>query len=198
MAAPSDSFSLDEPLTRFVEDIAERTPTPGGGSVAAVIVGMAAALVEMGARFSDDWPEANGIVAQAAALRARVIPLAQADAEAYADALAALRLPKDQDPERRDFELGRALSRAADVPLEIAEVAADVAELAARVVELGNPNLRGDAATGAALAAAGARAAANLVTINLGMTANDARLERARRLVDASSAATARALAAST
>jgi formiminotetrahydrofolate cyclodeaminase len=159
---------------------------------------MAAALVEMGARFSDDWPEANGIVAQAAALRARAIPLAQADAEAYADALAALRLPKDQDSERRDFELGRALSRAADVPLEIAEVAADVAELAARVVELGNPNLRGDAATGAALAEAGARAAANLVTINLGMTANDARLERARRLVDATSAATARALAAST
>ena len=54
------------------------------------------------------------------------------------------------------------------VPLEIAAIGARVAQLAVRVAEAGNPNLRGDAVTGAVLAAASARSAACLVDINVG------------------------------
>ncbi len=39
--------------------------------------------------------------------------------------------------------------------------------MAARLAETGNPNLRGDAVTGAVLAAASARSAASLVDINV-------------------------------
>jgi len=175
--------------------VAAETSAPGGGSVAAVVTAFAAALVAMAARFSrEQWEEAGGAVAQAEALRTRVLPLADEDAEAYETVLEALRLPPDIGPDRRDEALGAALSRAADVPLAIAEAALDVATLAAELAERGNPNLRGDAATAALLAEAAVRATANLLEINLGTREGDERLKRARELVDASRRITRRIL----
>jgi formiminotetrahydrofolate cyclodeaminase len=187
---------LDTPLAELLDMVAAKTAAPGGGSAAALGVAMGAGLVAMAARFSVDWDGAGGALAQAEALRARVAPLAQADAEAYAEALEVLRRPGDGDADERDRRIGDALSRAAEVPLQIAAVAADVAELAADVVELGNPNLRGDAAAAAILAEAGARIAANLVTINLTMHEEDERVARALALADAATRAAKRAVAA--
>ena len=63
-------------------------------------------------------------------------------------------------------------------PLEIAALGAQVAGLAVRVAEAGNPNLRGDAVTGAVLAAASARSAASLVDINVRLGELDPELSR--------------------
>lgn len=184
-------------LGDFLEEVSARTPAPGGGSVAAIAGAMAAGLTSMAARFSEEyWPDARGAVAQAETLRSRLAFLAQVDADAYEEALATFRLPKDVAPAERDAAIGLALSHAADVPLQVAEVATDVAELAALVAEHGNPNLRGDAAAAALLAEAVARAAANLVAINLGVTAEDERIARSHRIVEAAAAAAKRALAA--
>lgn len=175
--------------------VAAETSAPGGGSVAAVVTAFAAALVAMAARFSrEHWEDAAGVVAQAETLRQKVLPLADEDAEAYETVLEALRLPPDIGPDRRDEALGAALSRAADVPLAIAEAALDVATLAAELAERGNPNLRGDVATAALLAEAAVRATANLVEINLGTREGDERLQRARELVETSRRITRRIL----
>jgi methenyltetrahydrofolate cyclohydrolase len=175
--------------------VAAETSAPGGGSVAAVVTAFAAALVAMAARFSrEHWEDAPGVVAQAETLRQKVLPLADEDAEAYETVLEALRLPPDIGPDRRDETLGAALSRAADVPLAIAEAALDVATLAAELAERGNPNLRGDVATAALLAEAAVRATANLVEINLGTREGDERLQRARELVEVSRRITRRIL----
>ncbi len=185
------SQTVDELLAT----VAAETSAPGGGSVAAVVTAFAAALTAMAARFArEQWEDAGGAVAQAEALRTRVLPLADEDAEAYETVLEALRLPPDIGPDRRDEALGAALSRAADVPLEIAEVALDVVTLAAELSERGNPNLRGDAATAALLAEAAVRATANLVEINLGTREGDERLKRARELTEASRRITRRIL----
>jgi methenyltetrahydrofolate cyclohydrolase len=185
------SQTVDELLAT----VAAETSAPGGGSVAAVVTAFAAALVAMAARFSrEHWEDAAGVVAQAETLRQKVLPLADEDAEAYETVLEALRLPPDIGPDRRDEALGAALSRAADVPLAIAEAALDVATLAAELAERGNPNLRGDAATAALLAEAAVRATANLVEINLGTREGDDRLKRARELVEASRRITRRIL----
>jgi methenyltetrahydrofolate cyclohydrolase len=183
MAAPLGFSS--QTVADFCDTVAAETSAPGGGSVAAVVGGMAAALAAMAARFSkEQWEDSGGVVAQAEALRARLLPLAEEDARAYEDVLVALRLPKDVKEEVRDAAIGDALSRAADVPMAIAEAAADVATLAAELAERGNPNLRGDAATAALLAEAAVRASANLVEINLATREGDERLERARELVE--------------
>jgi formiminotetrahydrofolate cyclodeaminase len=189
--------SSREPLKEFLDAIAAETPAPGGGSVAAVVTEMAAALAAMVARFSrEQWDGARGAVAQAEALRKRAAPLAQEDADAYEAVLAALRMPKDLEPEVRNALIGETLSRAADVPLRIAETAADVAELGATIAEHGNPNLRGDAAAAAVLGEAAARVAANLVEINLATTEQDERIGRARELTVSAAVAARRATSA--
>jgi formiminotetrahydrofolate cyclodeaminase len=177
---------LDKSLRVFLEDIAARTSAPGGGAVAAVAAAMAAALVEMAAQFSSKhWSEAADAAARARGLRERVGPLAQADAEAYAAVIEARGGPGYDE----------ALSRAADVPLAIAETAAAVGELAAELAASGNPHLRGDATTAALLAEASARSAVNLVEINLAERNGDGRIARARELASAAGAAAKRSLA---
>ena len=189
--------SSDESVEDFLDSIAAETPAPGGGSVAAVVVEMAASLAAMAARFAGQhWDGAAGALAQAEALRARAAPLAQEDAEAYEAVLTAMRMPRDLEAEVRNTLIGDTLSRAADAPLRIAETAADVAELGATLAEEGNPNLRGDAAAAALLSEAAARAAANLVEINLATTETDERIGRARELAHAAHVAAERALAA--
>ena len=171
------------PLGRFMDMVASREPTPGGGASAAVAVALAAALTAMAARFSaDHLADAETIADRAEELRNRVMPLAQADAVAYGRVLDANRTPRDDDEKRR--RIREALSEAADVPLSIAEVGVEVAGNAARLVEEGNPNLRGDAVTAAALAKAGVHAAATLVEINVSAGgADDDRLSRVDQLL---------------
>ena len=173
----------DMPFEELLDTIAAETPAPGGGSVAAFVAEMAASLAAMAARFAHDWDGAAGAVAQAETLRQRAAPLADEDAVAYENVLTALRMPQELEPEVRNTLIGETLSRAADVPLAIAECAASVAELAAEIAVCGNPNLRGDAAAAAILAASAARVAANLVEINLSTVEGDDRVERAREIV---------------
>jgi methenyltetrahydrofolate cyclohydrolase len=176
---------LEKTLTGFLEAVAARTSAPGGGAVAAVATAIAAALVEMAAQFSSKhWDDAGAAATRARELRERAAPLAQADAEAYEAVIAARGGPGYDE----------ALSRAADVPLAIVEAAANVAELAAELAAQGNPNLRGDAVTATLLAEASARAAANLVEINLAERDGDRRGDRARELASAAGAAAKRTL----
>jgi formiminotetrahydrofolate cyclodeaminase len=178
---------FEKTLAGFLDEVGAKTSAPGGGAVAAVAVSLAAALAEMAAQFSGkQWDRADEAVTSARELRTRAMPLAEADAEAYAAVIAARGTP--------DYD--EALSRAADVPLAVAQAAAEVAELAAELAASGNPNLRGDASTAALLAESAARAAANLVEINLADKPGDERIVRARELASSAGAAAKRALAA--
>ena len=176
------SFSLREPVERFLDRIASAEPAPSGGSVAAVAVAMAAGLVAMAGRLAHEWPMASEVVERAEVLRSQMAALALADEDAYAKVIEALRLPPDSPS--RTAELEAALSGAADVPLAVAEAGAEVAVLAALVAQEGNDRLRGDALVAAELAEAGARGAAELVAINLAGR-DDPRIGRAKDLAAA-------------
>jgi formiminotetrahydrofolate cyclodeaminase len=170
---PSRTSSLDQPIQEFLDRLAARTPAPGGGGAAAVTAALAAGLVAMAARFSvTQLPEASDLAVRADELRRRAADLADIDARAYQ---AVLDAPSGQ---RREALVG-----AAAVPLEISEIGARVAEMAQLVAEAGNPNLRGDAVTGALLAVASARSAACLVDINVGL--GDLEPELSRRAAQA-------------
>jgi methenyltetrahydrofolate cyclohydrolase len=188
---------LDVRLSELLDTLADEGPTPGGGSAAALVVAMAAALVTKVARASKDyWPEAGGVIGQAETFRARVAPLAQADAAAYEEALRALRGREALQERYRDQQLRSALERSAEIPLRIAEAGSDLAGLAALLVENGNPEVRADAAAAAILAESGTRVAAKLVETNLGATEDDPRVRHVVTLVAVAAEATERALAA--
>lgn len=180
--SPCGGDYLAMPLGSFLDAVAAAEPTPGGGAVSAVAVAMAAGLAVMTAGFSPELPEAQRLAAQAEEARARVAPLAAADAAAYSDVLSVLARPR-AEPGRQDA-VRRALSRAADIPLEVAEAGAGIVRVAEHLERAGNPNLRGDARTARLLAAAAVRSAAALVELNLA-DAPDARVSRARSLADA-------------
>jgi formiminotetrahydrofolate cyclodeaminase len=191
----ADDF-LAAPVGDFVDLLAEEEP-PGGGSAAAITVTMAAGLVVMVARASKNhWPEAGGAIGQAETFRARVAPLAQADAEVYKDAVTILRRREEVSERYRDQTLRDALERSAEIPVRIVEAGCDLACLAALLVENGNPEVRADAAVACVLAEGGARAAALLVESNLGATQDDARVRHVRSLVEVAADAAKRALAA--
>jgi methenyltetrahydrofolate cyclohydrolase len=141
---------------------------------------MSAGLVAMAARVSGD----PGAVAQAESIRERVTPLAGDDARAYREALSAMHAPAWDTGEQRDESIRRALVRAAEIPLQIAEAAGNTASLAASVAERGSEAVRGDAQAAALLAAAAARAAANLVAINLAAGSDNELVARAQDAAD--------------
>ena len=161
------------------------------GSAAALTGAMAAEIVAMVARATTGWGDAAGIAAQARTLSARLVPLATADADAFARVI---RLRADPDADARD--LGPALDLAAELPLAIADAAAATAELAALAAGWAVGYEKADAIAAAALAEGSTRAAAALVSANLTIVPGDARATRAGELVQA--AAAARAAAAET
>ena len=172
------ALRVDELLDLLASD----EPAPAGGSAAALAVAISAGLTAKVARASTAWPEARAAAAQAERLRRRAGPLAERDAQVYEEALAAMRLPERVEPSVRDATVGETVSRAADIPLAIAEAGADAACLAVLVADRGAPDRRADAATAALLAEAAARAAAGLIAVNLTVTAGDERVERAEGL----------------
>ena len=160
----------------LLDRIAEGPPPPGGGSVAALSAAMAAGLVVMAARAHGEL----GLAAQAHGLRERLVVLAEEDAEALEHALEGLaRQTPEGRQEARDFSLGRALRRAADQPVLIAEAAEDVALAAAELASRIEGPVKADAAVAAVIAEAAARVAAHLVQINLATVEGDERLVRA-------------------
>jgi len=186
---------MDLRLGDFLQGLAGGTPAPGGASAAALSASFAACLVAMVARRSrSSWAEAPGVAAQAQALEARLAPLAERTGEAWERALEALSEAEGGRMNGRDEELEEKLTRAAEVPLAIAEASADIAMLAALAAELGEGTFRGDAAAAALLAAASSRAGAHFVAVNLATRPDDEWLRRARAAADAAAAAAGRAV----
>jgi methenyltetrahydrofolate cyclohydrolase len=163
-------------IRELLDELAAKTPAPGGGAAAAWAVGIAAALVEMASRFGDLPHD------PAAGLRARAVELAEIELHAYEPVLEAQR---SGDAAR----VAEALSRAADSPLAIARLAAEVAELGASAAQAGKEAVKGDALVGVVLAEACCRAAGRLVRINLASMPGDPRLAELEELERRASAA---------
>jgi formiminotetrahydrofolate cyclodeaminase len=191
---------LPEPsLSELLAGLAAPTPAPGAGSATGWTCAHAAALVEMTAGITLARPDAEPtrermveIAAQARALRARSVALAEADLGAYAPVLTALRVPRE-DPSRA-AQLEAALSQASETPLELAAVGAELAALAAEVAGDGAAGVRGDALAAVLIAEAACQAAARLVAINLGRRPEDSRIAESARHAERASELRARVL----
>lgn len=165
-----------ETVAEFAASVASAAPTPGGGSVAAHVGALAAALAQMVAgltvgrkKYAAVDAEFREVAERAAALGERLGALVELDAQSYAAVSAAYKLPRDT-PEaaaQREAAITAALVGASEVPLETARACAEVAELAERAAERGNTNAVSDAGVAALLAEAACRGAAYNVKINV-------------------------------
>ena len=164
-------------VQRTLDVLSDPDASAAGGSAAALVGALAAAVVAKVARASGDQASS----AQAVALSERLAALASRDADALDLARRALADAGDGGDESRDFGLGQTLRSAAVLALEIAEACGDVALLSASLNDQAPADLQPDCHAAVLLSASGARAAAHLVEVNLTVRADDPMAERARR-----------------
>jgi methenyltetrahydrofolate cyclohydrolase len=166
----------DQPVRRFLDELASAAPTPGGGSAAAVMGAMGAALVSMVCNLTigkKDYADVEAAMRQALseaeALRQRLTEMIAADVQAFDALMAAYKLPRatDQDKLVRGRAIQDALKQATEVPLACAGACAEVIELSRRVASIGNRGVISDAGVASLVAHAALRSAALNVYINV-------------------------------
>jgi formiminotetrahydrofolate cyclodeaminase len=137
----------DLTITEFLQQTASSEPLPGGGCTAALSAALAASLVEMVANLTIGRKEFQAVenemkkIAQTAAdLREKLQDDINKDAQAYREVLAAFKLPKNTDGEKkqRSDAIQQAFKTAATVPLGVARDALKIMDLASRAIAQGN------------------------------------------------------------
>ena len=180
---------LDVRIAEWLDELADRKPTPGGGAVAALCAASSAALLEMvgnyttGKKWADREEAMKALVAEAGALRARAGQLAEADTEAFAAVGTAYALPRATDEEKaeRSAAIQRATLGAAEPPVQVGRVATRLVELAAGLVDPANPNVLSDVGVAAVTARAALGGSVVNITVNAALL-RDA--DAARGLLD--------------
>jgi glutamate formiminotransferase/formiminotetrahydrofolate cyclodeaminase len=165
---------IDLTLAQFGDRLAERSATPGGGSVAAHLAGLGAALTVMAFRFTSGaaYAACEADMARRVEalerLRQEALALVDRDSQAYDAVTAAYKLPKasDADKAARTAAIQQALTGAMEVPVETMDCAlAGLRACAAGAADV-NPNLASDCAAGALCLASAVEAAHANVRIN--------------------------------
>ena len=165
----------DTAIEPFLDQLASSAATPGGGSAAAILGGMGAALVSMVCnltigkkKYADVEGDMKDVLAKAEDLRHRLTGMIQDDVRAFDTVMGAYGMPKetDEDKAARDEAIQEALKMATDVPVRCCRLAREVIDLALVVSEKGNLNVISDAGVAVLSAYAALRSAALNVYIN--------------------------------
>jgi glutamate formiminotransferase/formiminotetrahydrofolate cyclodeaminase len=180
LAIPSAGASLDA----WIDTLAAATPTPGGGSAAALAGTLAAALIAMVARltigrkaYAAVEAQAAEILVEAEQLRAELRRLVDEDAAAYEGVSRAYKIPKD-DP-RRAQVIDDALLAAARPPAEVVKRGRRLLALAQTIEQIGNQNAVSDARVAGMLARTAIDGATENVNANLAGMSDRARAKEA-------------------
>jgi methenyltetrahydrofolate cyclohydrolase len=162
-------------VEKFLDDLASGSATPGGGSAAAIMGAMGAALVSMVCNvtigkkgYEAAEPEMRAVLGESENVRRRLTAMVAGDVAAFDSLMAAYKLPKagDEDKARRAAAIQAALRRATEAPLDCARACAEVIALARRASEAGYLNVISDGGVGVLAGFTGLRSAALNVYIN--------------------------------
>ena len=167
---------LDLPLRDFVARLYSEEAEYGGGSVAALAGSLAAGLVVMIGRTilqgggGGNEPLWEEVTRESERLSLDLLASVNEDTEAYEAIVAALRMPRAGEADRRAraADLERALLQAARVPHRTLVACASLLGLADSVAGVAKESVFSDLGSAAHLALAGARAAALNVAVNAG------------------------------
>ena len=166
---------MTKSVETWLQELADRTPTPGGGGAAALTAAISAALIGMvtayttGEKWQDRQARMTELNAEAAELRSAALALVGEDEAAFAAVGAAYRMPRSTDAEKaeRATAIQVALVEAAQPPAGVARVARRLVDIAGELVESGNRNVVSDVGVASAAAHAALQAAVLNIEINL-------------------------------
>lgn len=167
----------DQSVADFLDNLASSASTPGGGSAAAIMGAMSAALTSMVCNltvgkknYTEVEDDMKAAVKKTEQLRAELIDMIKADVDAFNKVMAAYGLPKDTDEQKaeRADAIQQGLKEATDVPLACASLCRDVIDISEEVARKGNKNVISDSGVSVLAAHAGLKSAALNVYINVG------------------------------
>ena len=170
----------------FADETLRESPAPGGGSVAAYMGALGAALGTMVANLSahkpgwdDRWEEFSRWADKGVKLEAELLHLVDEDTEAFNRIMTAFGMPKntDEDKRLRSEAIQKATLFAAQVPLETMKASFKAFEICKAMAETGNPNSVSDAGVGALAARAAVLGAGLNVKINASSLKDKAQAE---------------------
>ena len=165
----------DKSIQLFLDELASKSPTPGGGSVSALMGAQAAALVSMVCnltigkeKYAEVEEEMQALLQQAETARVKLMALIAADVDTFNNLMSAYALPKETDAEKltRSEGIQQALKLATQVPLECARACAEVVKLSHIAALNGNLVVISDAGAAVMSAYSGLKSAALNVYIN--------------------------------
>jgi glutamate formiminotransferase/formiminotetrahydrofolate cyclodeaminase len=195
---------VDMSVRHFAEETSSESVAPGGGSVAASVGALGAALGTMVANLSshkrgwdDRWEEFSDWADRGKACHDELLLLVDRDTDAFNEIMAAFGMPKGSDAEvlARDEAIQVATRQAIEIPLRVMEVSLASMDVIAAMAEIGNPASASDAGVGALCARSAVLGAYLNVRINVpGLTdkaAAAAYLEHGRHLQEQAIAAEA-------
>ena len=145
-------------LRAFADETASESPAPGGGSIAAYLGALGAALGTMVANLSshkrgwdDRWKEFSIWADKGQALKNKLLWLVDEDTHAFNRIMDAFKLPKSTDEEKalRSEAIQDATKYAIEIPFQVMQTSFDAFELLEAMAKVGNPNSVSDAGVGA-------------------------------------------------
>ncbi len=164
-------------LRGFIEEVAARSSAPGGGSASAAIAAIGSGLACMvgqltyGIRkFENVDKEVRKVIPPLYSATQNLIPMVDADTNAFNDYMEALRMPKDTDAEKaaRSEAMQEGLKKAIAVPLMTMKYGDSAWEAMIEVAKYGNIASKSDVEVGARALEMGIWGAYKNVLINLG------------------------------
>jgi methenyltetrahydrofolate cyclohydrolase len=167
----------DKSIQNFLDELASKSATPGGGSVAALLGAQSAALTSMVCNLTIGKPkyvevetQMLDLLQQSEALREKLTGLIKADVDVFNRLMAAYGLPKETDEEKsaRTEAIQTILKAATEVPLDCARACAKAIELSRGAAEKGYSGVISDAGAAVMAGYGGLKSAALNVYINTG------------------------------
>lgn len=163
-------------LSDFINEVASNSPAPGGGSVAALVGSLGAALSSMVCqltigkkKYAQYETELKEILESSEQIRKELEDLIAKDQISFNQVMSAYKLPKHTEAEqkRQKEVFQEALQQASLIPLQVMEKTAEVLEISQILAVKGNQNAISDVATAVQIAGAASESAWYNVKINL-------------------------------
>lgn len=137
----------------FLDALASKAPVPGGGGASALVGALGAALCTMVGnytvgkkKYAEVEEDVKGLMARAEDIRARLLALVDADAEAFEPLSKAYAIPKD-DP-NREAVMENCLRDAAATPMAILRLSCEAIDLHREMLDKGSVIMLSDVGTG--------------------------------------------------
>ncbi|MCX7073672.1 MAG: cyclodeaminase/cyclohydrolase family protein [Methylococcales bacterium] len=165
----------DNSLQNYLDTLASKSATPGGGSAAALMGAQAAALTSMVCNLTIGKPkyaevetEMQALLEKSEALREVLTDMIKADVDVFNRLMTTYGLPKETDDEKvaRSTQIQLVLKDATDVPLACAKACAEVIVLSRVAAEKGSSAVISDAGVAVMSGYAALKSAALNVYIN--------------------------------